>query len=57
VLGIAGLLATLALYRVGSTVANIGSGKTMASVRRYLADTIGPEREGDYRLRAVSPVL
>jgi hypothetical protein len=55
VLGIAGLLATLALYRVGSTVANIGSGKTMASVRRYLADTIGPEREGDYRLRAVSP--
>jgi ribonuclease Z len=55
VLGIAGLLATLALYRIGGTVEIIGSGETMAFVRRYLADTIGPEREGDYRLRAVSP--
>jgi hypothetical protein len=33
VLGIAGLLATLALYRVGSTVANIGSGKTSGGAR------------------------
>lgn len=55
VLGLAGLLATLALYRVGGTVEIIGSGETVAFVRRYLADTIGPEREGGYRLRAVSP--
>jgi ribonuclease Z len=55
VLGIAGLLATLALYRVGGTVEIIGSGETVAFVRRYLADTIGPERDGDYRLCAVSP--
>jgi ribonuclease Z len=55
VLGLAGLLATLALYRVGATVEIIGSGETLGFVRRYLADVIGPEREGRYRLRAVSP--
>jgi ribonuclease Z len=55
VLGLAGLLATLALYRVGGTVEIIGSSETVAFVRRYLADTAGAEREGGYRLRSVSP--
>jgi ribonuclease Z len=54
VLGLAGLLATLALYRVGTTVEIIGSGETMAFVGGYLAGAIGPEG-GGYRLRAVSP--
>jgi ribonuclease Z len=55
VLGMAGLLATLALYRVGGTIEIIGSGETVAFARRYLAETIGPERDGGYRLRSVSP--
>jgi ribonuclease Z len=55
VLGLAGLLATFALYRVDGTVEIIGSSETISFVRRYLAATIGPEREGGYRLRAVSP--
>jgi ribonuclease Z len=55
VLGLAGLLATLALYRVDATVDIIGSGETVAFVGRYLAATIGPERAANYRLRAVSP--
>jgi ribonuclease Z len=55
VLGLAGLLATFALYRIGGTVEIIGSGETIAFVRRYLANTIGPEREGGYRLQAVTP--
>jgi ribonuclease Z len=55
VLGLAGLLATFALFRVGGTVEIIGSCETVAFVRDYLAGTIGPEREGGYRLRAVSP--
>ena len=55
VLGLAGLLATLALYRVEGTVEIIGSGETVAFVRRYLAETIGPERDGGYRLRSISP--
>jgi len=55
VLGLAGLLATLDLYRVGGTIEIIGSGETVGFVRLYLADTIGPEREGGYRLRAVAP--
>jgi ribonuclease Z len=55
VLGLAGLLATLALYRVSGTVEIIGSDETVAFVRRYLAETIGPEREAGYQLRAISP--
>jgi ribonuclease Z len=57
VLGLAGLLATLALYRVAGEVEIVGSGGTVAFVRRYLADVIGPEAEDSYRLRAVSPSL
>ncbi|HEX3413241.1 MAG TPA: MBL fold metallo-hydrolase [Stellaceae bacterium] len=55
VLGLAGLLATFALYRVDGTVEIIGSDETLAFVRRYLADTIGPERDGGYRLRPICP--
>jgi ribonuclease Z len=55
VLGLAGLLATFALFRVDGTIEIIGSDETLAFVRRYLADTIGPEGESAYRLRAISP--
>jgi ribonuclease Z len=55
VLGLAGLLATFALYRVEGTIEIVGSDETLAFVGRYLADTIGPEREDCYRLRAISP--
>ena len=55
VLGLAGLLATRDLYRVDGTIEIVGSDETLAFVRRYLADTLGPEREGGYRLRAASP--
>ncbi len=57
VMGLAGLIATLALFRVGRTIEIIGSDETIAFVRRYLADTIGPESGGAYRLRSVSPEL
>jgi ribonuclease Z len=55
VLGLAGLLATFALYRLDGMVEIIGSHETVIFVRRYLAATIGPERDGGYRLRTVSP--
>ena len=55
VLGLASLLATFALYRVHGTIEIIGSDETLTFVRRYLADTLGPEREGGYRLRTISP--
>jgi ribonuclease Z len=55
VLGLAGLLATLALYRVAGGLEIIGSDETAAFVRRYLAEVVGPEGEGSYRLRAISP--
>jgi len=63
ILGLAGLLATLALYRAQGTVEIIGSDETVTFVRRYLTNTIGPERgdgpehPGSYRLRTVSPGL
>jgi len=55
VLGLAGLLATMDLYRVGGAVEIIGSAETSAFVHRYLSDAIGPEREGGYRLRSIAP--
>src|SRR5260370_25360500 len=55
VLGLAGLLATFALYRLDGTIEIVGSDEKLAFVRRYLADTIGPERAGGYRLQPVSP--
>lgn len=54
-LGLAGLLATFTLYRVGGTVEIIGSGETAAFVRRYLDNAIGPEEPGNYRIRAIQP--
>lgn len=57
VLGLAGLLATLALYRVGGTIEIIGSDETVAFVRRYLGEVTGPERDGAYRLCTVTPGL
>jgi ribonuclease Z len=55
VLGLSGLIATLALFRVGGMFEIIGSDETIAFVRHYLADTIGPESGEAYRLRVVSP--
>src|ERR1700741_2871296 len=55
VLGLAGLPAPFSLFRLDGTIEIIGSDETLAFVRRYLADTIGPERESAYRLRAISP--
>jgi ribonuclease Z len=53
--GLAGLVATRALYRLQRPIDIIGSGETIAFVGRYLADTVGPDRETGYRLRAVLP--
>jgi ribonuclease Z len=55
VLGLAGFVATLALYGLGGRVEIIGSGETIAFVRRYLADTVGGETGGAYRLHPVTP--
>jgi ribonuclease BN (tRNA processing enzyme) len=55
VLGLAGLFATLDLYRLDKTVEIIGSDETVVVVRRYLADTIGPERVArPWQLREIS---
>ena len=54
VAGLAGLLATLELYRFGRAVEIIGSAESVAFTRRYLADTIGAEGEVGYRLRSVA---
>jgi ribonuclease Z len=54
VAGLAGLLATRQLYQLGGAIEIIGSAETVGFARRYLADTIGSEREAGYRLRAVS---
>jgi ribonuclease Z len=55
VLGLAGLVATFALYGLGGRIEILGSADTIAFVRRYLADTVGGEASGAYRLRAVTP--
>src|SRR5260370_9886973 len=55
VLGLAGLLATFALYRLDGAIEIVGSDGALAFVRRYLAHTIRPERDGGYRLPRVSP--
>ena len=57
VAGLAGLLATLELYQIGRSVEIVGSRETVTFARRYLSDTIGPEREAGYRLCAVEPGL
>jgi ribonuclease Z len=55
VLGLAGLIATRALLDLGGAIEIVGSAETIAFVRRYLADTVGGEESGAYRLRAVAP--
>jgi ribonuclease Z len=55
VAGLAGLVATRALWGLGDAIEVIGSGETIEFMRRYLAVTVGAERESCYRLRAVSP--
>jgi len=55
VLGLAGLISTLALFQVGIELEIVGSAGTIGLVRRYLAAVIGPEERGGYRLRAVVP--
>jgi len=57
VAGLAGLLATLELYRLGASAEVIGSRETIAVAGRYLRDTIGSESEVGYRLRPASPGL
>jgi ribonuclease Z len=55
VMGLAGLVATRALWGLSGAIEIIGSGETVSFVERYLAVTVGAERESGYRLRAVSP--
>ncbi len=57
VLGLAGLIATRALWGLSGAIEIIGSAETVEFVRRYLAVTVGAERESGYLLRAVSPGL
>ena len=51
--GLAGLVATRALWGLRDAIEIIGSGETVEFVRRYLAVTVGVEN--GYRLRVVSP--
>jgi len=53
--GLAGLVATRALWGLSGAIEIIGSAETVAFVQRYLAVTVGAERGSGYRLRAVSP--
>jgi ribonuclease Z len=57
VAGLAGLLATRRLYQLNGTIEIVGSSETVLFARRYLADTVGSEREAGYRLCAVLPGL
>jgi ribonuclease Z len=53
--GLAGLIATRALYGIKEPIEIIGSGQTIEYVRRYLVLTVGSERGAGYRLRPVEP--
>lgn len=55
VAGLAGLVATRALWGLRDALEIVGSEETVGFVRRYLAVTIGGESETGYRLRAVGP--
>ena len=57
VAGLAGLVATRALWGLSGAIEIIGSAETVAFVQRYLAVTVGAERESRYLLRAISPGL
>jgi ribonuclease Z len=53
--GLAGLVATRALYGIEQPINVIGSAETVQYVGYYLALTVGPESDAGYRLRAVEP--
>ena len=55
VAGLAGLVATRALWGLHDAIEIVGSEETVGFVRRYLAVTVGDESETGYRLRAVGP--
>jgi ribonuclease Z len=53
--GLAGLIATRALYGIKEPIEIVGSGQTIEYIRHYLALTVGVERGAGYRLRPVAP--
>jgi ribonuclease Z len=53
--GLAGLVATRALYGIDRAIEIIGSAETVGYVGDYLALTVGRESAVGYRLRAVEP--
>jgi ribonuclease Z len=53
--GLAGLVATRALYGIEEAIDIVGSAETVAYVGHYLALTVGRDRAAGYRLRAVEP--
>jgi ribonuclease Z len=53
--GLAGLVATRALFGIEEPIEIVGSAETVAYVGRYLALTVGRERAARYRLSAVEP--
>ena len=55
VAGLAGLVATRALWGLHEAIEIVGSEETVGFVRRYLAVTVGGESGTGYRLRAVGP--
>jgi ribonuclease Z len=55
--GLAGLVATRALFSIEEPIEIIGSAETIGYVGHYLALTVGRERAAGYRLRAVEPGL
>jgi ribonuclease Z len=57
VAGLAGLIATRALWGIEGAIEIIGSGETVDFVRRYLSVMVGGEGRAGYRLRAVVPGL
>ncbi|MGH7028827.1 MAG: MBL fold metallo-hydrolase [Stellaceae bacterium] len=57
VAGLAGLVATRALWGLEDAIEIVGSEETVDFVRRYLAVMVGAERDDRYRLRAVEPGL
>jgi ribonuclease Z len=55
--GLAGLIATRALFGLAEPIEIVGSDETMAFVGRHLAATVGSGGAAGYRLRAVAPGL
>jgi ribonuclease Z len=53
--GLAGLVATRALFGIEEPIEITGSAETVAYVGHYLGLTVGRERSSFYRLRAVEP--